>query len=138
MFISRTENHWQTLSSLQHFMVFLDLELNLERSARTGSSCLASIHRAAEFTAKVPEHIHIVYLPARSTSYCQPCDMAMFRTWKSVLAACTNESFAESVVDGQNIKTTFDGFVHLKRRSVVWAAKATLHVQNRIDLRMLV
>ena len=43
----------------------------------------------------------------------------MFRTWKSVLAAAANETFAESVVDGQNIKTTFDfSLMHLKRRSV--------------------
>ena len=52
---------------------------------------LASTHRAAEFRAKVPKHIHIVYIPAQSISYCQPCDVAMFRTWKSVLAAAANE-----------------------------------------------
>ena len=98
----------------------------------------ASIHCAAEFRAKVPKHIHIVYIPAQSTSYCQPCDVSMFRTWTSVLAAAANESFAESVVDGQNIKTTF-GFslMHPKRRSVVWAEKAALHVQNRTDVRKL-
>ena len=62
----------------------------------------------------------------------------MFRTWKSVLAAAVNESFAESVVDGRNIKTTFDfSLIHLKRRGVVRAEKATLHVQNRTDLRKM-
>ena len=36
------------------------------------------------------------------------------------------------------MKTTFDfSLMHLKRRSVVWAEKATLHVQNRTDLRKL-
>ena len=55
-----------------------------------------------------------------------PCDVARFKTWKSVLADAASESFPESVVDGQNIKTTFDfSLMHLKRRSVVWAEKAT-------------
>ena len=59
-----------------------------------------------------------------------------FIVLKSVLAAAANESFTESVTDGQNIKATFDvSLMHLKRRSVVWAEKATLHVQNRIDLQ---
>ena len=127
MLFSHTENHWQTVSSLEDFMVFLDLKLNPgeERKDWIFVLDLASIHRAAEFRAKVPKHIHIVYIPAQSTSYCQPCDVAMFRTWKSVLAAAANESFAESVVDGQNIKTTFDfSLMHLKRRCVVWAEKA--------------
>ena len=126
------------MSSLQDFRVFLDLKLNpgQERKDWIFVLDLASSHRAAEFRAKVPKHIHIVYIPAQSTSCCQPCDVAMFRTWKSVLAAAANESFAESVVDGQNIKTTFDfSLVHLKRRSVVLAEEATVHVQNRIDLR---
>ena len=48
------------------------------------------------------KHIYIVYIPAQSTSYFQPCDVAMFRTWKSVLAAAANESFAESVVGYQD------------------------------------
>ena len=95
---------------------------------------LASMHRAAEFRAKVAKHIHIVYIPAQSTSYCQPYDVAMFRTWKSVLTAAANESFTESVVDGQNIKTTFDfSLMHLNRRSVVWAEEgdAPRPEQNR-------
>ena len=119
-------------------MVILDLKLN-PAEERKDWICvldLASIHRAAEFRAKVPKHIHIVYIPAQSTSDCKPCDVAMFKTWKSVLADAASESLAESVVDGQNIKTTFDfSLMHLKRRSVGWAEKATLH--DRTDLRKL-
>ena len=67
---------------------------------------------AAEFRPKLPKQSHIEN------------------------RAAVNESFAESVVDGRNIKTTFDFFlILLKRRSVVRAEKATLHVQNRTDLR---
>ena len=55
-----------------------------------------------------------------------------------MLADAASESLAESVVDGQNIKTTFDfSLMHLKRRNVVWAEKATLHVQSRTVLRKL-
>ena len=45
----------------------------------------------------------------------------MFRTWKSVLAAAANESFAESVVDGQKIKTD-EGAAAPSRSSVTGAA----------------
>ena len=53
-----------------------------------------------------------------------------------MLADVSSESLAESVVTGQNTKTAFDfSLMHLKRRSVVWAEKATLDVQNRTDFR---
>ena len=62
--------------------------------------------------------------------------MAIFKPWKSVLADAGSESLAESVVTGQNIKTAFDfSLMHLKRRSVIRAEKATLDIQNRTDLR---
>ena len=119
-------------------MVFLDLKLNPaeERKDWMFVLDLASIHRAAEFRAKVPNHIHIVYIPAQSTSYCQPCDVAILKPWKSVLADAAGESLAESVVTGQNIKTAFDfSLMHLKRRAVIRAEKATRDIQNRTDLR---
>ena len=55
MFISHTENHWQTVSSPEDFMVFSDLKLNPgeERKDWIFVLDLASIHRAAEFRAKV-------------------------------------------------------------------------------------
>ena len=97
---SRTETDWQTVSSLEDFMVFLELKLNPaeERKDWIFVLDLASSHRAAEFRAKVPKHIHIVYIPAQSTSYCQPCDVAILKTWKSVLADAASESLAENVV----------------------------------------
>ena len=68
----------------------------------------ATFEKWTHSDCKVPKHIHFVYIPAQSTSYCQPCGMAMFKTWKSVLADAASESLPESVVGGQNIKTTFD------------------------------
>ena len=121
-----------------HFtMVFLDFKLNPaeERKDWIFVLDLASIHRAAEFRAKVPNHIHIVCIPAQSTSYCQPCDLAIFKSWKSVLADAASESLAESVVTGQNIKTAFVfSLMYLKRRSVMWAEQATFDIQDRTDL----
>ena len=110
VFISHTENHLQTVSSPEDFMVFLDLKLNPAEELKDWIFVLdlASTHRAAEFRAKVPNHIDIVYIPAQSTSYCQPCDLAIFKTWKAVLADAASESLAESIVTGQNIKTAFD------------------------------
>ena len=79
VFFSHTENHWQTVSSLDDFMVFLDLKLNPAEDRKDWIFVLdlASIHRAAEFRAKVPDHIHIVHIPAQATSYCQPCDLTI-------------------------------------------------------------
>ena len=93
---------------------------------------LASTHRAAEFRAKVPNHIHIVNIPAKSTSYCQPCDLAIFKTWKAVLADAASESLAESIMTGQNIKTAFD-FSHAleeKKRHVGRQGDARHSEQN--------
>ena len=114
------------------FMLFLDSMLNLAESEERGDWIFvfdfATIHRAEEFRAKVPNQIHIVYIPAQATSYCQPFDMAMFEAWKSVVADAANESLAETIMTGQNIKTAF-GFSlkHLKKkRTVTWAEKSTL------------
>ena len=55
VFISHVENHWQTVSSLEDFMVFLDLKLNPAEEGKDWIFVLelASIHRAAEFRARL-------------------------------------------------------------------------------------
>ena len=60
---------------------------------------LASIHRAADFRAKVPDHIHIVHIPAQATSYCQPCGLAYTISHKMI----TENRVAEKIVF-RNIK----------------------------------
>ena len=139
---SHTESHWQRVSSQEAFMLFLDSKLNPaepeERKDWIFVLDLASIHRAEEFRAKVPNHIHIVYIPARATSYCQPCDLAIPKDWKSVVAGAASESLAGTLVTGQNIKTALDfSLVHLKKRTVTWAEQATLAILGRLDLRKL-
>ena len=77
------------------------------------------------------KHIYIVYIPAQSTSYFQPCDVAMFRTWKSVLAAAANESFAESVVGYQDYVRLLSHAPEEKKRGVGRGGDAPRSEQNR-------
>ena len=61
VFFSHTESHWQTVFSFEACMLILDSK------------------RGGVFKAKVPNHIHIVYILAQATSYCQFCDLAIFK-----------------------------------------------------------
>ena len=47
---------------------------------------LASIHRATETRAQIPEHIKFAFIAAGATSFAQPLDRAIFRTWKHVVS----------------------------------------------------
>ena len=65
----------------------------------------------------------LCFIPPRSTSYLQPCDVAVFRSFKSCIQAQANATLARSVLDG-----TFEGLAMNKARrrqsSAEWAARA--------------
>ena len=69
-------------------MLFLDSKLHPEEEHKDWIFVLdlASIHRAVELRTRVPDHIQFVYIPAHATSYCAPYDLAIFKSWKSVVA----------------------------------------------------
>ena len=87
---------------------------------------MASIHASeatlAAMKAAFP-HFVLCVLPPRSTSYLQPCDVAVFRSFKSCIQAQASATLARSVHDG-----SFEGLAMNKawrRQSLAeWAARA--------------
>ena len=65
----------------------------------------------------------LCFLPPRSTSYLQPCDVAVFRSFKSCIQAQASATLSRSVIDG-----SFDGLTLNKawrgQSSAYWASRA--------------
>ena len=68
-------------------------------------------------------HVVLCFLPPRSTSYLKPCDVAVFRSFKSCVQAQASATLARSVLDG-----SFEGLAMNKawrrQSSAEWAARA--------------
>ena len=87
---------------------------------------LASIHGSeatlAAMKAAFP-HVVLAFLPPQSTSYLQPCDVAVFRSFKSCIQTQASATLARAVLDG-----TFDGLAMNKpwrrQSSAEWASRA--------------
>ena len=87
---------------------------------------MASIHASeatlAAMKAAFP-HIVLCFIPPHSTSYSQPCDVAVFRSFKSCIQAQASATLARSVIDGP-----FDGLAMNKawrrQSSAEWASRA--------------
>ena len=87
---------------------------------------MASIHASeatlAAMRATFP-HVVLAFLPPQSTSYLQPCDVAVFRSFKSCIEAQASTTLARSVLDG-----SFDGLAMNKawrrQSSAEWASRA--------------
>ena len=87
---------------------------------------VASIHASeatlAAMKAAFP-HVVLCFIPPRSTSYLQPCDVAVFRSFKSCIQTQASATLARSVLDG-----SFEGLAMNKawrrQSSAEWAARA--------------
>ena len=87
---------------------------------------MASLHASeatlAAMRAAFP-HVVLCFLPPRSTSYLQPCDVAVFRSFKSCIQTQASATLARSVLDG-----SFEGLVMNKawrrQSSAEWASRA--------------
>ena len=68
-------------------------------------------------------HVVLCFLPPQSTSYLQPCDVAVFRSFKSCTQTQASATLARAVLDG-----SFDGLAMNKawrrQSSAEWAARA--------------
>ena len=97
-----SENGWSTTATILQFAATLDnvLHPNKEGQAWILLWGMASIHPSeATLTASVP-HVVLAFLPPRSTSYLQPCDVAVFRSFKSCIQVQASATLARSVLDG--------------------------------------
>ena len=68
-------------------------------------------------------HVVLCFIPPRSTSYLQPCDVAVYRSFKSCIQTQASATLARSVLDG-----SFEGLAMNKawrrQSSAEWAARA--------------
>ena len=96
-----SENGWATTTTILQRAATLDGVLNPGREGQSWILLcdMASIH-ASDATLGAMRtafpHIVLCFLPPRSTSYLQPCDVAVFRSFKS----CASATLARSVLDG--------------------------------------
>ena len=123
-----SENGWATTTTLLQLTATLDGELNPGREGQAWILLwdMASIHASeatlAAMRAAFP-HILLCFIPPHSTSYLQPCDVAVFRSFKSCIQAQASATLARSVIDG-----SFEGLAMNKawrrQSSAEWASRA--------------
>ena len=72
-------------------------------------------------------HVVLCFLPPQSTSYLQPCDVAVFRSFKSCIQTQASATLARAVLDG-----SFDGLAMNKawrrQSSAEWASRAVADI----------
>ena len=123
-----SENGWATTTTLLQLTATLDGVLNPGREGQSWILLwdMASIHASeatlAAMKAAFP-HVVLCFLPPQSTSYLQPCDVAVFRSFKSCIQTQASATLARAVLDG-----SFDGLAMNKawrrQSSAEWAARA--------------
>ena len=123
-----SENGWATTTTLLQLIATLDGVLNPGREGQSWILLwdMASIHASeatlAAMKAAFP-HVVLCFLPPQSTSYLQPCDVAVFRSFKSCIQTQASATLARAVLDG-----SFEGLAMNKawrrQSSAEWAARA--------------
>ena len=123
-----SENGWATTTTLLQLTATLDGVLNPGREGQAWILLwdMARIHASeatlAAMKAAFP-HVVLAFFPPLSTSYLQPCDVAVFRSFKSCIQAQASATLARSVIDG-----SFEGLAMNKawrrQSSAEWAARA--------------
>ena len=123
-----SENGRATTTTLLQLTATLDNVLNPSKEGQAWILLwdVASIHASADTLAAMRvafPHVVLCVIPPRSTSYLQPCDLAVLRSFKSCIQAQASAALARSVIDG-----SFEGLAMNKawRRqpSAEWAARA--------------
>ena len=122
------ENGWATTTTILQLAAALDNVLNPGREGQSWillwdmASTHASEATLAAMRATFP-HVVLAFLPPQSTSYLQPCDVAVFRSFKSCIQAQASTTLARSVLDG-----SFNGLAMNKawrrQSSAEWASRA--------------
>ena len=123
-----SENGWATTTTILQLAASLDNVMNPRREGQSWillwdmASIRASEATLAAMRAVLP-HVMLCFIPPRSTSYLQPCDVAVFGTFKSCIQTQASATLARSVLDG-----TFEGLAMNKawrrQSSAEWASRA--------------
>ena len=123
-----SENGWANTTTILQLAATLDDVMNPGREGqawvllRDRASIHASRATLAAMKAAFP-HVVLCFIPPRSTSFLQPCDVAVFRSFKSCIQAQASATLTRSVIDG-----SFDDVVMntawRRQSSAVWAALA--------------
>ena len=125
-----SENGWATTTTILQLAATLNSVLNPGKEEHSWILLwdMASIHASeATLTAMRATFPHVVlaFLPPQSTSYLQPCDVAVFRSFKGCIQGQASATLARSVLDD-----TFEGLAMNKawrrQSSAEWAARAVM------------
>ena len=123
-----SENGWATTTTILQLAAALDNVLNPGREGQSWILLwdMASVHASEATLAAMRTtfpHVVLAFLPPQSTSYLQPCDVAILRSFKSCIQKQATTTLARSVLDG-----SFNALAMNKawRRqfSAEWAARA--------------
>ena len=129
-----SENGWATTTSILQLVAALDDVLNPGWEGQPWILLwdMASVHASGATLAAMREsfpHVVLAFLPPQSTSYLQPCDVAVFRSFKSCIQGQASATLARSVLDG-----SFNELVMNKpwrrQSSAEWAARAVKDLCN--------
>ena len=97
-----SENSWATTTTILQLIATLDNVLNPGKEGQAWILLwdMASIHASeatlAAMRATFP-HVVLCFIPPRSTSYLQPCDVAVFRSFTSCIQTQASAALARSV-----------------------------------------
>ena len=127
-----SDNGWATTTTILQLAAALDNVLNPGKEGQSWILLwdMASIH-ASEATLEAMRatfpHVVLCFLPPHSTSYLQPCDVAVFRSFKSCIQGQASATLARAVLDD-----TFDGLAMNKawrrQSSAEWASRAVADI----------
>ena len=97
-----SENGWANTTTLLQLAATLDDVMNPSKEGQEAWILpwdMVSIHASVDTLAAVRAtfpHVVLCFLPPRSTSYLQPCDVAVFRSFKSCIQAQASATLARS------------------------------------------
>ena len=130
-----SENGWAKTTTILQLAATLDNVLNPSREGQAWILLwdMVSIHASettwAAMKATFP-HVVLCFIPPRSSSYLQPCDVAVFRSFQELHPGKqASATLARSVLDG-----SFEGLAMNKawrrQSSAEWAARAVTDLCN--------
>ena len=123
-----SDNGWATTTTILQLAAALDNVLNPSREGQSWILLwdMASVHASeatlAAMRATFP-HVVLCFLPPQSTSYLQPCDVAVFRSFKSRIQTQATTTLARSILDG-SFEDVAMNKPWRRQSSAEWASRA--------------